>query len=122
MPRILSGVVLLLATCVLAQQPPPGGTPPTFPQGQPAPGRMPPAQNAPPRGLSNQEAAQQIQQGWKAEPSLRDSSIAVQVNEAKVVLSGTLQNEQQRDRALRIARSYAGEREVVDKLKMQQGM
>ena len=97
------------------------GTPPTFPQGQPAPGRMPPAQNAPPRGLSNHEAAQQIQQGWKAEPSLRDSSIAVQVNEAKVVLSGTLQNEQQRDRALRIARSYAGEREVVYKLKLQQG-
>jgi osmotically-inducible protein OsmY len=83
---------------------------------------MPPDQNAPPRGLSNHEAAQQIQQGLKAEPSLRDSSIAVHVDEAKVVLSGTLQNEPQRDRALRIARSYAGEREVVDKLKMQQGM
>jgi hypothetical protein len=125
MQRILYGLALLLTTSVLAQQQgqqprnsPPYGTPPTFPEGQQAPGQMPPDQNAPPRGLSNHEATQQIQQGLKSEPALHDSSVAVHVDKASVVLNGTIQREEQRDFVLRIARSYSGERQVVDKLKL----
>ena len=128
MQRILYALALLLSTSVLAQQQgqppptsPPYGTPPTFPrEQQQTPGQMPPDQNAPPNGLSNHEAAQQIQQGLKSEPSLRNSDIAVHVDKKSVVLTGTIQDEEQRDVALRIAHSYSGNRQVIDKLKIKQ--
>ena len=125
--RMLCGLAFLLGTSVLAQpqgQPPnspPYGTPPTFPEEKrQTPGQMPPDQNAPAQRLSNHDAAQQIQQGLKSEPALRDSNIAVHVDKKSVVLTGTIQNDDQHDQALRIARSYAGDRQVVDKLKMKQ--
>lgn len=124
--RLLCGLAFLLGTSVLAQpqgQPgaPPYGTPPTFPEEkQQTPRQMPPDQNAPAQRLSNHEAAQQIQQGLKSEPALRDSNIAVHVDKKSVVLTGTIQNDDQHDRAVRIARSYAGDRQIVDKLKMKQ--
>lgn len=127
MQRILCGLVLLLTTSVFAQQQgppstsPPYGTPPTFPEGQQQTlERMPPDQNAPRQGLTNREAAHQIQQGLKSDPALRDSKIAVHVDQKSVVLAGSIQNDDQHDRALRIARSYAGSRQIVDKLKMKQ--
>ena len=78
---------------------------------------MPPDQNAPPNQLSNHEVARQIQQGLKSDPTLHDSNIAVHVDESSVVMNGTIQNDDQHDRVVRIARSYAGERQIVDKLK-----
>lgn len=81
---------------------------------------MPPDQNAPPQGLSNHDAAQQIQQGLKSEPALNNSDIAVHVDKKSVVLNGTIQSEEQRDLGLRIAHSYSGDRQIVDKLKLKQ--
>jgi BON domain-containing protein len=127
MKQILFGLVLLLATSTLAQQQgpastsPPRSTPPTFPEGQQAPSqRMPPDQEVPPQGLSNGEAQQQIQQGLKSELALRNSDIGVHVDETSVVLTGTVHCEGQHDLALRIAQSYAGNRQVLDKLKLRQ--
>jgi|SRR5215831_7533929 len=127
MQGLLCALVLLLSMSVVAQQQgqpppnsPPHGTPPTFPEERQAPGQMPPDQNAPAQGLSNREAAQQIQQGLKSEPALHGSDVAVHVDTASVVLGGTIQSEEQRDLVLRIAHSYSGERRVVDKLKLKQ--
>ena len=131
MKQILFGLLLLLllllATSILAQQQgqpptsPPRSTPPTFPERQQAPSqRMPPDQEAPPQGLSNGEAQQQIQQGLKSEPALRNSDIGVHVDETSVVLTGTVHSEDQHDLALRIAQSYAGNRQILDKLKLSQ--
>jgi osmotically-inducible protein OsmY len=48
---------------------------------------------------------------------LRSSNVGVHVNEDSVILTGTVNSEQQHDLALRIAKSYAGARKIVDKIK-----
>ena len=81
---------------------------------------MPPDQEAPPRQLSTPEVQQQIQKGLNSEPMLRNSDVGVQVNENSVILTGTVDSELQHDLALRIAQSYAGDRKIVDKIKLTQ--
>jgi hypothetical protein len=127
MKHILFGLVLLVATAMVAQQqgqPPPTAapqtTPPTFPQERAPRQQMPPDQNAPPEGLSTPEVQQQIQQGLNSEPMLRDSNVGVHVDENSVILTGNVDSEEQHDLALRIAQSYAGDRKIVDKIKLTQ--
>jgi len=123
MKQIMSCLVLFLATSMLAQQqgqPPPQSTPPTFPQDRVPKERMPSDQQAQPEGLSISEAQQKIQQGLNSEPILRNSNVGVHVDENSVVLTGAVDSEQQHDRALRIAQSYAGDRKIVDKIKVTQ--
>jgi osmotically-inducible protein OsmY len=81
---------------------------------------MPPDQEAPPQGLSTPEIQQQIQQGLNSEPMLRNSDVGVHVDENSVILTGKVASEQQHDLALRIAQSYAGDRKIVDKIKVTQ--
>ena len=126
MKHILFGLVPLVATAVLAQQPgppptvPPRGTPPTFPEDRAPRQQMPPDQEAPPQGqgLSTPEVQQRIQQGLNSEPMLRNSNVGVHVDENSVILTGTVDSEQQHDLALLIAQSYAGDRKIVDQIKV----
>jgi hypothetical protein len=125
MKRILCGLVLLAATATLAQhqgQPPPTtppqGTPPTFPEDRAPRQPMPPDQEAPPQGLSTPEVQQRIQQGLNSEPMLRNTGVGVHVDESSVILTGKVDSEQQHDLALRIAQSYAGDRKIVDGIKV----
>lgn len=129
MKQMLFGLGLLLATATFAQQPgqppstaPPQGTPPTFPEERAPRQPMPPDQEAPPQRqrLSTPEVQQQIQQGLKSEPALRDSNVGAHVDENSVILTGTVDSEQQHDLALRIAQSYAGDRKIVDKITVMQ--
>jgi len=128
MKQMLFGLVLLLATSTLAQQQaqppptsPPQSTPPTFPEGQRIPReQLPPDQEAPPQELSSPEVQQQIQQGLDSEPVLRNSNVGVRVDEDLVILTGTVDTEAQHDLAMRIAQSYAGDRKIVDKIKLRQ--
>ena len=127
MKHVLCGLVLLLATVALGQQPgqppataPPQGTPPTFPEDRAPRQPMPPDQEAPPQKLSTPEVQQQIQQGLNSEPALRNSKVRVHVDENSVILTGTVSTEEQHDRALRIAQSYAGDRKIVDKINLTQ--
>ena len=105
------------------------GTPPTFPSDQRKPGQtgpdtrlpsdpssMPPDTRAP--APSSRELQQQIEQALSKEPELATSEIRVMVNKDTVTLLGTVDNPNDRTLALRIAQSYAGERQVIDKLKM----
>ncbi len=125
MKQTLFGLVLFLATATLAQQQgqlpptsPPRNTPPTFPEEQARGQQMPPDQQAPPQGLSTPEVQKQIQQGLNSEPALRNSNVGVHVDENSVILTGTVDSETQHDLALRIAQSYAGDRKIVDKIKL----
>ena len=125
MKQILLGLVLLLTTAVLAQQPgqppptaPPQGTPPTFPEDRAPRQQMPPDQEAPSQASSTTRVQEQIQQGLNSEPSLRNSSVGVHVDENSVILTGTVSTEEQHDLALRIAQSHAGDRKIVDKIKV----
>jgi hypothetical protein len=127
MKQTLLGLVLLVTTITLAQQQappaqtaPPGSTPPTFPEDRAPRQRMPPDQEAPPQRMPTSEVQQQIQQGLNSEPLLRNSNVGVHVDENSVILSGTVESEQQHDAALRIAQSYAGDRKIVDKIKLTQ--
>jgi osmotically-inducible protein OsmY len=82
---------------------------------------MPPDQEAPPpQKLSTKEVQQQIEQGFSSDPMLRNSSIAVHVDQNSVILTGTVSGEQEHDRALRIAKSYAGDRKIDDKITVKQ--
>src|SRR5438552_19051343 len=101
MKHVLCGLVLLLATVALGQQPgqppataPPQGTPPTFPEDRAPRQQMPPDQEAPPQGLSTPEVQQQIQQGFNSEPMLRTSNAGVHVDDDSVILTGTVDREQ----------------------------
>jgi BON domain len=129
MKYVLSCPVLLLATLVLAQQgqPPPATnppyqTPPTFPEGRQAHGQhMPPETQAPPaETMSNQRVERQILDQLKAEPTLAGSNIDAQVDDSSVILTGSVDNMTQHDLAVRIAQSNAGDRKIVDKIKVKQ--
>jgi hypothetical protein len=132
MKYVLSCAVLLLATLVLAQQQgqpppttnPPYQTPPTFPEGRQAPGQqMPPDTHAPPaETMSSQRVEGQILDQLKAEPTLAGSNIDAQVDDSSVVLTGSVENMIQHDLAVRIAQSNAGDRKIVDKIKVKQQM
>jgi osmotically-inducible protein OsmY len=115
---------------LFAQQPgqapstsnPPYQTPPTFPQGQAKPGaQIPPdTQAPPPEQMSNQHVEGQIVDGFRAEPALGGTNIDAEVDDNSVVLKGSVDTMTQHDLALRIAQSRAGNRKVVDRIKVRQ--
>src|SRR6184192_3789381 len=121
---LLCGSVLLLVSLGFSQQqaqPPPTSppytTPPTFPE-EP---QMPPDQKAPPpQAFSTTDVEQQIQEHFNAEPSLANSNIGIKADESSVILTGTVDSDMQHALALRIARSYAGDRKIVDKIAVRQ--
>jgi BON domain len=123
MNRLVCGTLLLLATSVLAQQQdppqyPPYPTPPTFPDDRGARKQMPPDIKAPSQELSPTEVQEQIQKKLDTEAALSTVVVKATVNHNSVMLKGTVQDERQHDLALRIAKSYAGEREIVDKIEV----
>ena len=128
MKYALSCAVLFLATIVLAQQqPPPTTNPPyqtqpTFPEGRQMPRQqMPPdTQAPPPQTMSTQQVEQQITQRLSSEPALAKSNVDAKVDENSVVLTGSVDTETQHDLAVRIAQSYAGDRKIVDRIKIKE--
>jgi hypothetical protein len=69
------------------------------------------------RELSTTEVKQQIQQKLRTEPGLAGAKTWAEANDSYVVLAEAIDNDCQRDLALRIAESYAGKRKIVDKIK-----
>ena len=132
MKHILCGLVLLAGTVAFSQmgpaQPQPGqppqSTPPTFPEGQQSPRQtMPPDQRAPaptPEATSSEQIQQQITQQFSTEPTLAGMNIRADVDEASIVIAGSVDTAEQRDLAMSIAKSHAGDRNVVDKIKIKQ--
>lgn len=122
MKRLSCGVLLLFTALLMAQQqPPPYGTPPTFPQDQRPTQTMPPDTRVPSaETLNSVEVQQQIQKKLTTEPLLAQTNVKVQVDDDSVVLSGTVDDEHQHDLALGIAQSYVGERRIVDNIQVGQ--
>jgi SH3 domain-containing YSC84-like protein 1 len=69
--------------------------------------------------LSSSEAKGAIEDKLKSEPGLQSKDIQVTLSADAVRLSGSVVNTDDRDRAVRIARLYAGDREVQDHLTIQ---
>jgi hypothetical protein len=128
MKYVLSCALLFLATIVLAQQqgqpPPPTNppyqTPPTFPEERQTPEQqMPPDTPAPPaQTMPSQRVEVQILDQLKAEPTLSGTNIDARVDNDSVVLTGSVDTLAQRDLAVQIAQSNAGNRRIVDHIKV----
>jgi len=123
MKRMLWVLALAFVASAFAQQQPPTNppytTPPTFPDDREPGKRMPPDTKAPPpQGLSAAEVEQQIQSKLNSEPALENTKVGVKTSDKSVKLTGTVNTERQHDLALRIAQSYAGDRKIVDKIKL----
>lgn len=69
--------------------------------------------------LSSREAKGAIEEKLKSEPGLESKDIQVTLTADAVKLSGSVVSADDRDKAVRIARSYAGDREVQDHLTIQ---
>ena len=69
--------------------------------------------------LSPGETKDAIETKLKNEPALESKDIQVDLTAAAVTLSGSVASAEQRDKAMEIARSYAGDREVQDHLSVQ---
>ena len=69
--------------------------------------------------LSSREAKGAIEEKLKSEPGLESKDIQVTLTSDAVKLSGSVVSADDRDKAVRIARSYAGDREVQDHLTIQ---
>ena len=118
---------LLFAASAFAQQPaePPVGPlpqphnqPPLAPGNQ-VPGPMPPDTNAPAASpLTYTEAQKQIETKLADEPGLAGANVSVTVDDHGVFLNGMVDTQQQHDLALRIARSYSGDRPIDDKIQI----
>ena len=122
----LCALLLLMSASVVAQQQsiPPYNSPPTtppstFPQDQRPGERMPPDTRAPaPSQPTDAEVQEHINQKLATEPLLEHLGLKATANDHTIVVSGGVDNEQQHKLALRIAQSYAGERQIVDKITM----
>jgi osmotically-inducible protein OsmY len=112
MKGMFLGLALVFVASAIAQQQP-YPTPPTFPQDQTRQ-QMPPDT----KGLTTAQVHQQIQDKITSEPALANTNVEVKTDERSVTLTGTVDSQQQRNLAERIARSYAGDRKIVNKIKV----
>ena len=123
MRKVLCGLLLVFATGAFAQQQAPSSPPPHItPQSpeRPAPQQQsPPDMAAPvPEHQASAQIGQQIQDKLDAEPALASSNVKANVNDAAVILTGTVNSERQHEMAVRIAQSYAGGRQILDRIEV----
>ena len=81
---------------------------------------MPPETKAPAPtdSLSTAQVQRQIQEKLGTEPALENTNVGVKASSKAVTLTGLVDTERQHDLAVRIAQSYAGDRKIVDKIKI----
>ena len=144
MKSILCAGILLFALSAFGQQgppytSPPHGTPPTFPssqaprvsptpndQTQQTPGDQPslPPDTAPRTESKRMERPTSValertlRDKLAVEPILKTADLDVRVSERQVTVSGTVEDQRQHDAALQVVQSNAGDRQVVDKIKV----
>lgn len=84
------------------------------------PGRqtLPDHETQPSEELSTPEVQQLIKDGLRSEPALANASLSVKADDNSVWLTGTVDDEKRHDLALRIAESYSGERQIIDRIKV----
>jgi osmotically-inducible protein OsmY len=107
--------VAMLCPLIVPEQ----GTPPYLPPGNTSSRDMPPDTKAPAHTtLTTEQIQQEIQNKLDDERALKGFTLIATVDDTKVVLTGELATSEQRDLAHRIARSYAGDRKIVDNIRM----
>ena len=66
--------------------------------------------------LATPEVQQMIHDGLSSEPALAGTSVSVKTDDRAIVLMGSVGSEKQHEAALRIAQSFTGGRQIVDKI------
>ncbi len=121
---LLFACALLLGSLAYAQQPgqaPAGSTPPTFPTDTKPNGTSSNAPQADASQPTSGEVQQQINQKLAQEPGLKNTDVRFDVDDTAIVVSGTVNDEQQHQAALRLAQSFAGNRKITDYVKLRSG-
>ena len=124
MKHFLFCSLLLCATVSVAQvveQPAPAlsipnQAPPTLSGGGDSPeNQMPPDTKAPPpETLSSEQVEILLANLLNSAPALANSNVTARVDDKSIVLRGSVSNDAQRKVAIRIAKSYAEGRSIVD--------
>ena len=114
MRHFLCWFLLMVGALAFAQQ----QSPSQPPRGEIPRQQMPPDTRAPAQQMPSADVAQQIQDKFNTVPALANQNIRANVNDTAVILTGTVENEQQHQMAIRIAQSYAGRREVLDRIEV----
>jgi osmotically-inducible protein OsmY len=121
MGQMTCALVLALTGTGFAQlqSPPPAGRPAAVSQqrasdGQTALERA--AQSS--EELTTPEVQHIIHDRFSSEPALADTSVSVRTDDRAIVLMGSVGSEKQHEVALRIAQSFTGGRQIVDKIKI----
>jgi osmotically-inducible protein OsmY len=68
--------------------------------------------------LTTLEAQQFIHEGLSSDPALAGASVGVQTDDRAIMLMGSVGSEKQHEVALRIAQSFSGGRQIVDKIRI----
>ena len=71
------------------------------------------------RASNSTQAKGVIEEKLKTEPGLNSKDIQVTLTPSLVTLSGSVASNDDHDKAVRVARAYAGDREVEDHLSVQ---
>ncbi len=122
MTRILVCTLLLLGTPMIGQQQSQKQDP-TVPNAQASPKNSAPAdQSEQPlqdKAEGNQRIQNNLQSAFDDDPTLSGTDVAVNVDDARITLSGTVQSYLQHQRVLELVSAYSRYREIVDKLSVQ---
>jgi osmotically-inducible protein OsmY len=122
MKRIAYALIFVAGSIFAQQQMQPAagsqdGATTVFPSADAPTQQGPPSRPAQPSDdLTTPEVRQLIRDSFVSEPILANSSVTVETNDRTVILSGEVKSEAQRDVAVQIAKYYAGNRQVVQKI------
>ena len=113
MKAFIFASILTLAAALVAQQPGSAGNPPSS--------QATPSQQAPatPDATATAQVQQDIQQAWQSESDLSKAKLNAQVSGGAITLTGTVANEEQHQKALRVATLHASGMRIVDTIKVQ---
>ena len=124
MRNLLATLLLFITAMALAQQSP--GTPPFNPNSQPNPNSAPPNEQSPAEQMppdtkapahtqtASADIEKQLQSAFNQEPVLKGTDLKATADDDSVVVSGTVENEQQHKIALQLVQGKAGDRKIVD--------
>ena len=121
MGRMACALALALTGLGFAQQqsPPRASTPSTVTQERTSERQTAPEQAVQSfEDLTTPDVQRLIHDGLSSEPALADASVSVKTDDRAIVLMGSVGSDKQHEVALRIAQSFTGGRQIVDKIKV----
>ena len=127
MKNLLSILLLFFAAIAFGQQQTPG-TPPFNPNSQPNPNNAPPNEQSPAEKMppdtkapahaqaASSDIEKELQSAFDQEPVLKGTNLKATADDDSIMVSGTVESEQQHKIALQLVQGKAGDRKIVDNI------